>query len=182
MTRDPDDTLDPELLAAWAEASLVSEAPPSGARARLLEALGGIDRFRLLLDALGRLTDLGAEALAAVLRQIDDDAAWIDGSAGVQYFHFTPGPGAPTPQAGIVRLRPGAVFPRHRHLAREVSFVLDGVLIEDGRRHGPGAVVESAAGSEHAYAAGEGRDLLLVAMHGGIAFVDPAAFRLAPRD
>lgn len=175
-----EDTRDPALFAAWAEASISPEAPPPGARARLLQALAGVERFGPLLAPLGRLTDLGSDALAAVLRRIDDAAAWIEGAPGVRYFHFTPGPGAPSPAAGLVRLRPGAVFPRHRHLGHEVSFVLDGVLVEGGRRHGPGSVLESAAGSEHEYAAGAGRDLLLVSLHGGITFVDPDAFRLVP--
>lgn len=169
------------LFVAWAEANIAAEPPPPSARARLMDALDdGVGRFQPLLAALGRLTDLGAVALSAVLGRIDDAASWIDGSPGVSYFHFTPGPGAPTPAAGIVRVRPGATFPRHRHLAPEVSFVLDGVLIESGRRHGPGSVVESASGSEHEYTAGPGRDLLVVSLHGGIAFADAGAFRLVP--
>ena len=179
MSQHQDDR-DDALFAAWAEASIVAEAPPAEARGRLLQALTGVARFRPLLAALGRLTDLGAEALSDVLRRIDDAASWIDGAPGVRYFHFDVGPAAPTPAAGLVRVRSGAVFPRHRHLGHEVSFVLDGVLVEGGRRHGAGSVVESAAGSEHEYAAGPGRDLLLVSLHGGITFVDPDAFRLVP--
>jgi len=175
------DPLEDALFAAWAEARGLAEPPPAGARARLLDALAGVQRFRPLMEALARLTDLGSDALFAVLRRIEDAASWIEGAPGISYFHFTPGPGAPSPAAGLVRLRPGAVFPRHRHLGPEVSFVLDGVLIDDaGLGHGPGAVIESAAGSEHAYAAGAGRDLLLVSLHAGIAFADPAAFRLVP--
>lgn len=171
------------LFVAWAEANVAAEAPPPSARARLLNALGhdgGGARFRPLLAALGRLTDLSAEALSAVLARIDEAASWIDGAPGVSYFHFTPGPGAPAPAAGLVRVQPGAIFPRHRHLAPEVSFVLDGVLVENGRRCGPGSLLESATGSEHEYSAGPGRDLLLVSLHGGIAFADPNAFRLVP--
>ena len=179
MSQDRDDR-DDELFAAWAEATVAPEAPPADGRARLLNALTGVGRFRPLLAALARLTDLGAGALTDVLRRIDDAASWIEGAPGVRYFHFNVGPGAPTPAAGLVRVRPGAVFPRHRHLGPEVSFVLDGVLIQDGRRHGPGSVLESATDSEHEYAAGPGRDLLLVSLHSGIAFADPTAFKLVP--
>ncbi|HVT09102.1 MAG TPA: cupin domain-containing protein [Polyangia bacterium] len=171
---------DDALLWAWGEANLAAEPPPSAARARLLDAVSGAGRFQPLLAALGRLTDLGAAALSAVLGRIDQPASWIEGAPGVSYFHFTPGPGGPAPAAGIVRVRPGAVFPRHRHLAAEVSFVLDGVLVEDGRRQGPGSVLEAAGGSEHEYTAAPGRDLLLVSLHGGIVFADPNAFRLVP--
>jgi quercetin dioxygenase-like cupin family protein len=172
-----------DLFAAWAEASIAAEAPPPSARTRLLDALDAIarvERFQPLFAALARLTDLGAGPLSAVLARMDAAGSWIEGAPGIRYFHFTPGPGAPTTAAGIVSVRPGAVFPRHRHLAPEVSFVLDGVLVENGNRHGPGSVLESASGSEHEYAAGPGRDLLLVSLHGGIAFVDPNAFRLVP--
>ncbi len=175
-----DDDRDDALFAAWAEANVAPQAPPAQARDRLLQALTGVGRFRPLLAALGRLTDLGAGALADVLRRIDEGASWIEGAPGVRYFHFDVGPAAPVPAAGLVRVRPGAVFPRHRHLGREVGFVLEGVLIEGGRRHGPGSVVESAPGSEHEFSAGPGRDLLLVSLHGGIAFADPAAFKLVP--
>jgi len=171
-----------DFFSAWAEANVAAEAPPSGARARLLEAVSGVGRFQPLLGALGRLTDLGAATLSAVLARIDQAASWTDGAPGVSYFHFTPGPGAPAPAAGIVRVRPGAVFPRHRHLGPEVGFVLDGVLVENGQRHGAGSVIESAAGSEHEFAAGGGRDLLIVSLHGGIAFADPDAFRLVTSD
>ncbi len=176
-----DDELDNQQFAAWAEARGLAQPPPAAARARLLEAVGGVGRFRPLVGALARLTDLGADALDAVLRKIDEAGSWIEGAPGVAYFHFTPGPGAASPAAGLVRVRPGATFPRHRHLGHEVSLVLDGVLIDDaGTRHTPGACLESAAGTEHAYAAGAGRDLLLVSLHGGIAFSDPTAFRVVP--
>lgn len=168
------------LFIAWVESNVAGQAPPPDGRARLLEAVAGVGRFRPLLAALERLTDLGAEALVAVLRRIDDAGSWIDGAPGVRYFHFAPGPGAAAPAAGIVRLRPGAVFPRHRHLGDEVTFVLDGVLVDRGQHYGAGSVVQSPAGSEHEYAAAAGRDLLLVSLHGGITFTDPEAFRAVP--
>ena len=170
---------DDELFAAWVEASGLEEAPPTRARARLLDAVDSSGRFALMLEAIHRLTDLAGDALAALLRRLDEPGGWIEGAPGVHYFHFSPGPAAAAPEAGIVRLRPGATFPRHRHIGDEVSLILDGVLIDDaGRRHGPGSVIPSAAGSEHAYTAGTGRDLVIVSMHGGIAFSDPASFQL----
>jgi putative transcriptional regulator len=179
MSGGDDDKLDDELFGAWVEASSVEEAPPTRARARLLDAVDGPGRFAPLLDTIRRLTDLAGEALSALLRRIDEPTGWIDGSPGIRYFHFTPGPAAAAPEAGIVRLRPGATFPRHRHIGDEVSLVLDGVLIDDaGHRHGPGTVIPSPASSEHAYTAAPGRDLLLVSMHGGITFTDPDSFQL----
>ena len=103
-----------------------------------------------------------------MLAKIDDAATWIEAPfPGVRYFNFTPGATAGAVEAGVVRLGPGARFPRHRHLGREVSLVLDGLLEDRGAVHGPGSVVEAELGSAHDYAAGPGRDLLLVSVHGG---------------
>ncbi len=172
---------DDDLFAAWVEANATEETPPAPARARLLDAVAGVGRFAPQLETIARLADLAGEALFALLRRIDEPDGWIDGPPGIRYFHFSPGPTAAAPEAGVVRLRPGALFPRHRHLGDEATVVLEGLLIDDdGNRHAPGTVLSSAAGSEHAYTAGPGRDLVLVSMHGGIAFTDPAAFQLQP--
>jgi hypothetical protein len=172
---------DDDLFAAWVAAHAAEEAPPAGGRARLLDAVAGIGRFAPQLDGIARLADLAGEALFALLRRIDEPDGWNDGPPGIRYFHFSPGPAAAAPEAGVVRMRPGALFPRHRHVGGEVSLVLEGILIDDaGDRHGPGSVLSSAAGSEHAYGAGPGRDLVLISLHGGIAFTDPASFQLQP--
>ena len=170
------------LFLAWLEANAAPEAPPAGGRARLMDTVAGIGRFAPQLDTIARLADLAGEALFALLRRIDAPDGWIDGPPGIRYFHFSPGPTAAAPEAGIVRMLPGTLFPRHRHIGDEVGLVLEGSLIDDdGRRHGPGAVLPCPAGSEHAYTAGPGRDLVLVSMHGGITFTDPASFQLQPK-
>ena len=162
-----------ELLAAWVDATVEAEAPPAALRARLLDSVAGPGRFGALAAALGRVADLGAEAVAALLAKVDQAAAWRDApfAAGVRYFHFTPGPGAACVEAGFVRLRPGARFPRHEHLGREVTFVLDGLLHDRGQVHGPGSVVEAMAGTEHDYSAGPGRDLVIVSLNGGVDYL-----------
>jgi quercetin dioxygenase-like cupin family protein len=162
---------DAELFSAWVDATVDAEAPPPALRGRVLESVAGPGRFAPLAAALGRVTDLGAEAIAALLAKIDDAAAWSDAPfAGVRYFHFTPGAGAPVVEAGFVRLTPGARFPHHKHLGREVTFVVDGLLEDRGQVYGPGSVVESAAGTEHDYTAGPGRDLVIVSLHGGVEY------------
>jgi hypothetical protein len=165
---------DAALFAAWVDATIDAEAPPPAVRRRLLDGLAGPARFGALAGALGRLTDLGAEAVAALLARIDDAAAWLEAPfPGVRYFHFAPGAAAGPVEAGLVRLRPGAGFPHHRHLGRELTFVVDGLLEDRGRVYGPGSVVESMAGTEHDYAAGPGRDLIIVSLHGGFEIVPP---------
>jgi len=162
---------DAELFTAWVDATIAAEAPPPALRARLLASVAGPGRFAAIAGALRRVTDLGADAVAALLAKIDDAAAWSDAPfPGVRYFHFTPGLGAAVVEAGFVRLAPGARFPHHKHLGHEVTFVVDGLLEDRGRVYGPGSVVESDAGSEHDYAAGPGRDLVIVSLHGGVEY------------
>jgi anti-sigma factor ChrR (cupin superfamily) len=47
----------------------------------------------------------------------------------------------------MVRCEPGARFPVHTHEGPEFLFVLEGELIQDGRRLGPGWASIGAAGS-----------------------------------
>ncbi len=50
----------------------------------------------------------------------------------------------------IVHLPPGGRIPAHRHQAgEEMHYVLEGELIEDGRRLGPGSFLTHAAGIPH---------------------------------
>jgi quercetin dioxygenase-like cupin family protein len=160
------------LLAAWAEANVAPLAPPSGLRGRILSDLEGIARFDLVTEALRRFVDLGADPVDALLCKLEDAAtAWTEGLPGIRYFHFAPGPGAAGAEAGFVRLEPGATFPSHRHLGPERTFVLDGVMQDRGRVYGPGSVIESAAGTAHDYAAGPGRDLIIVSLHNGFEII-----------
>jgi len=161
-----------QALAAWAEGKVAESAPSSDLRRRLLETVAGVTRFAPFVPILRRLFDLGAQAAADLLAKIDGAPVdWVEAAPGVRYFHFAPGAAAAQLEAGIVRLRPNAIFPRHRHRGPEVTLVLDGTLIDRGQVHGPGRVVESPAGSEHDYQAGAGRDLIVASLHGGIDFI-----------
>jgi quercetin dioxygenase-like cupin family protein len=163
---------DGELLAAWVEATVDAEPPPPALRRRLLETVAGPGRFAPFVAALGRITDLGADAVGALLAKIDDAAAWTAAPfPGIGYFHFEAGARAAAVEAGFVRLAPGARFPHHRHVGREVTFVVDGRLQDRGQAYGPGSVVESEPGTEHAYTAGPGRDLVIVSLHGGVEYL-----------
>ncbi|HLK92376.1 MAG TPA: cupin domain-containing protein [Polyangia bacterium] len=165
------DESDALLLAAWAEANLTPVTPPAELRARILGGLGGIERFRSVTEALRRFVDLGADAVAELLRKVDEPAAWstgLPGLPGIRYFHFSPGAAANGAEAGFVRLEPGATFPHHRHLGPERTFVVEGVMHDGGRVYGPGSVLDSAAGTAHHYTAGPGRDLVIISLHNGI--------------
>jgi putative transcriptional regulator len=53
--------------------------------------------------------------------------------------HFAGGPNAFASDVGFVRFPAGLQFPHHRHLGREVNYVLQGVLRDgDGTLYYPG--------------------------------------------
>jgi quercetin dioxygenase-like cupin family protein len=163
-----------ELLGAWAAGAVAPLAPAGAVRARLLATLGSAERFRPFFETLRRTFDLAPDGLAEVLRRIDATDGWQEGPmSAFRYFHFQAGPALAGFETGVVRLAPGAVFPRHRHRGAERTLVLDGFVEDGGRVSGPGTILEMPAGSSHDYRACQGRDLIVVSMHGGIDF-EPA--------
>ena len=161
-----------EVVTAWAGRQVKPEAPPAALRARLLETVGSVDRFRPFFADLGRMFDLPERAVREILRRVDGAVGWSVFPGGARYFHFQPGPGLAGQEAGVVRMCPGTTFPRHLHRGGETTMVLDGIMLDRGRAHGPGAVIELEAGSTHDYRAGVGRDLVLASRHGGIELID----------
>lgn len=161
-----------EVIAAWAGRQVKPEAPPAALRRRLLDTIGGVERFRPFFGAAGRIFDLSEGAVRELLGRVDEALGWSLFPGGARYFHFLPGPAVAGQEAGVVRMAAGMTFPRHQHRAGETTLVLDGLLYDRGGVYGPGAVVEADAGSTHDYRAGAGRDLVLLSRHGGIAFVD----------
>ncbi len=73
-----------------------------------------------------------------------DDLEWETirwpGETGKMLFH--PRPERPTePNAGILRLAPGAHHPVHNHEFAQVWYVLEGVFTIDGQEIRPGAMI-----------------------------------------
>lgn len=159
-----------EALSAWVARNVKAERPPAVVLQRLHRTLEGPERYRPFFAGLRDLFDLSEAALRQVLARIDEPGGWsLHGEA--RYFHFAPGPRMATQEAGVVRMAPGVVFPRHLHRGGEVTFVLDGLMNDRDRLYGPGSVVEAAPGTVHDYrSAGVGRDLILLSRHGGIEF------------
>jgi len=163
-----------QTLAVWAGAAVSPVAASPELRRRLLATVGSTERFGPFFEALRGTFDLDADALADLLRRIDAPGGWQEAPmSGVRYFHFQAGPALAGFETGVVRVAPGATFARHRHRGPERTFVLDGYVEDQGRVHGPGAMLEMPAGSVHDYRALPGRDLIVVSMHGGIDF-EPA--------
>jgi anti-sigma factor ChrR (cupin superfamily) len=137
-----------------------------------MHSLEGPERFAPFFAALSRLFDLPVAAIEALLARIDDARAWEASVPGVKLIDFTGGPRVAGADAGLVRLAPGAGFPRHRHLGHETTIVLEGTLIDGGRAYEPGAVVEHVVDSVHKCFAGPDRDLVTAVLHHGLAPAD----------
>lgn len=67
----------------------------------------------------------------------------------------------------LVRARPGAVYPPHRHLGDEEILVLRGRLRDGRGEYGPGEIVRSATGSVHSEEALPGDECVCFAVYHG---------------
>lgn len=154
-----------ELLAENAAPMAVDEQ----ARARLWAALE-TERYLPFCNELAAHFDFGEAAMRALLATLADPAAWTRGEPPVQrYVDFTPGARLLPLRAGFVRLAAGARIARHRHRDRELTMVLEGVLVDDGgRSYRPGDVIEMAVGSVHALAVPEDQEAVVALLHGRI--------------
>jgi putative transcriptional regulator len=161
------DRLDQAL--AHLPASLAPVVPSSSARARLMAAVDTSERFSPFVAALSRLFDMTGDAIRQLLARVDDATTWEPGLPGMLYQHFTPGPRLVGVDAGLIRLQPGTRFPRHRHLAGdEVTFVLEGAMIDGAGTYGPGSVVRHDQDTVHGYAATDDRPLTIIVVNHGI--------------
>ena len=150
----------------------------ASARARLLRSVGGIDRFAPFFDDLTRLFQLPLETIRGLLARIDDGARpWERSLLGralhrSELFHFAVGPqlAAAGAAGGVLRLEAGQRFPVHRHQGNEVTYVLEGGYVADGRVYGPGSQIEMPGNTSHDYEAAPERDLVIMVLHRGISF------------
>lgn len=66
------------------------------------------------------------------------------------------------PAAALLKYAPGARVPTHLHGGYELILVIDGELINDAGRHGPGTLEICPPGSIHALASEKGCTFLVV--------------------
>ncbi|HVR62146.1 MAG TPA: cupin domain-containing protein, partial [Polyangia bacterium] len=159
-----------EGLAAEMAAGLAPVQPSPEVRARLVHSVGGVERFAPFFAAMAEALDLSVDAIRRLTLRIDRPNEWEAGPRpGIQLIHFRPGPRmAAAVDAGLVRMTPGTVFPRHRHLGFEWNMVLEGTLVDGDRVYRPGQVFCYENQSAHEYSAGPDRDLVMIAVHHGI--------------
>lgn len=102
-------------------------------------------------DLLGRVLT-GISDTETVLNGIDFKPMTINNRSGV-YIHdlyTTEQTGPSGPAAALVRYKPGACTPAHRHPGYELVYVFDGELLTDRGRHPRHTLVVMAPGSVHA--------------------------------
>jgi quercetin dioxygenase-like cupin family protein len=130
-----------------ARAERASEPDPR-IRSRLLEALGGPERYTLFANDVARAFDVSVEHARTALRAIADASAWRPGAI----------PGSRVLAAAelaengtvIADLPLGMYIPVHAHAERELTFVLDGALLDDAQqRFGPGELLDMPVGTAH---------------------------------
>lgn len=142
--------------------------PDPALKDRLLAAAKQ-DRLLPFAEDLSRLCDLAMEKMKAVLRLVDDPAAWEAGPLpGIRLIHFDHGPACLGADTGLVEMPAGFTFPRHTHQGREVNYVLSGQIIdEDGAVYGPGTYLDKDVHDVHGFRVGEAGPLVMVVIHNG---------------
>lgn len=150
---------DPALAAQLAElldtaSELIAEPAPvepdSEIKSQLM-ASAGAGKFSSYADQLAKLYDVSSDRANEILAMMERKKNWDLPGPGVALVHFDGGPAVQAADCGFVRLKPGAVFPYHRHVGEEYTVVLSGKLRDrtTGREQGPGDVMILDPDSEH---------------------------------
>jgi hypothetical protein len=143
--------------------------PSPEVRRRLMDRVYSGERYAPFLAPLGEILQLSVDKMRAVLARLQEPGFWEMGLPGIEMAHFDAGGTLSRADAGFVRFAAGSGFPRHRHIGgREITFVLEGTLLDDDRAYGPGAIVEREQGSVHAQSARTNEPLLVMVVHNGI--------------
>jgi putative transcriptional regulator len=143
-------------------------APPAAARARLVSAIEGPERFAPFTDRVAEILDISPARAGELLGTLDEPENWGPGPAeGISLYLV---PGGPAPR----------LLPRHRHHGDEYNLVLEGayrhVGLEGGKVIGRGDEAFMTAGSEHDLLGLEGPVCIgVVAVHGGLTFLEEPA-------
>jgi len=148
---------------AWSllSESLEPRSPDSAVRARLLAALKGPERFAPFAAEVATHFGLPLADAREALRQVQGSEGWVPGFWPGSQLFLTPT--LMRANTVIARLAPGTCIPRHGHAARELTYVLDGVMLEDQTtRHLSGTLIDMASGSEHEVGVPADADCLVV--------------------
>lgn len=142
-----DDALREDVWSLLSE-SLEPRSPDPAVRARLLAQLEGPERFAPFAAEVSRSFGLTLADAREALRRVQGAEGWVPGFWPGSRLFLTPT--LMQAHTVIARLSPGTRIPRHRHAARELTYVLDGVMLEDQTtRHLSGTLIDMPSGSEH---------------------------------
>ncbi len=129
-------------------------APPAALRDRVLASRARPGRYGIFADRIARLFDLPLADAEALMKRIEQPAAWspflVD---GVEMIPVIGGAKCAGAIATLVRIRPGATFPEHAHRGDETMIVLDGGFREPavaGEEVWRGDEIFRGDGTEHA--------------------------------
>ena len=139
--------------------------PSPRTRERLLEdaATGRLYRFA---ERAADLLGIAVERAKVWLDRLDDPEAWqpldIPGAGGISLMTPERSPRLDGCAVAFLRIKPGATFPLHGHLAEEKVLILQGGYIDDvsGIEYGPGDIHEAHKDSSHSYTGVPGPDCL----------------------
>lgn len=144
-----------QIHAALESVALNQPAIMSGdaLRQRVMQAIEPATRFAGFVERCAALFDLDAERARELLSSIDDatQPGWrASGIPGVTILKFSGGPRVANATCGLVRVKPGRLFPAHRHRGAERVLVLQGFARDDaGHLFAPGDIARWHAGSSH---------------------------------
>lgn len=157
--------------------ALPAEPPSPSLRARIL-ADARPPRLAAMLDKVAALFDITRQKARALLDQLDDPAAWMDGPVPDSWIMMAEGCGPKVTGAfcGFVKMAPSVKWPPHKHLGREYMLVLDGGFRQhDGVEVHPGDLHVMEEGSAHGFTIFPDEMCISAAVvFGGISFDDPA--------
>lgn len=130
--------------------------PNDRLKQRVLTSITPAKRFEGFTERFAELFDLAIKDVRQLLAKIDkpesDDWTSSVTLPGIDIMKFPGGSHVATSTCGLISVKPGTIFPRHRHQGEEWVFVLQGRAREnDGRILRPGDLVLSESGSEHAF-------------------------------
>jgi len=103
-------------------------APTAEVKTRLMASIGE-GRFETFSTKMSKLFDVSVDRARELLGLAERKASWEPQMVpGMLLVHFEGGPAYTAADCGFIHLADGAVFPPHKHLGEEVSFILSGTL------------------------------------------------------
>ena len=166
-----DDLVDP-FLAELGEGDVPSlvdalaseaKAPPS-LRGELLAKLTHTGRFDRFIERVSELLDVDDRHAKSMLDAIHEEGSWHTGQLpGVHLYDVDGGPKVENAITGFVRMAQGTPFPDHEHMGQETALIVQGSAIDSrGELWRVGDVVVMEPGTDHAFEARPGPDLLFL--------------------